>query len=456
MRQLVDRRRSATASRNWIRRYARASARSVSPASSTVSSRSMPPAEVLAPVKLWCDTSTSARMRRDHGRGRRRASAASSWPATRSSPATPPRSCRGRASTAPEAYARPGHDPAAARLRQLLADRRTLDGIRRRLRHRLARRAHAALVAANCSRRSIRSAIWPRCLPPLVEAEHELPAIAAPIADELGLPRGVRVSRRRRRQHDGGDRHRQRRARRLTMSLGTSGTLFAYADHPVVDDGGGWAAFCSSTGGWLPLICTMNCTVATETMARAVRLQQPAKAMTLLAATAARCRRPGAAAVLQRRAHAGPAARAAAACTAWICTTSRAATPIARRWKARPTACATATTPCTAAGLQFDRIRLTGGGSQSAVWRQMVADVFESAGRRAGAERRRRVRRRAAGAVGASAAHGGSDASPTLVREHVRMRRRVLGARRDGRACRGLPHALPPLPAPPRCGHAAL
>jgi xylulokinase len=30
-----------------------------------------------------------------------------------------------------------------------------------------------------------------------------------------------------------------------------------------------------------------------------------------------------------------------------------------------------------AAGLRFDAIRLTGGGSQSAAWRQMVADVFE-------------------------------------------------------------------------------
>lgn len=28
------------------------------------------------------------------------------------------------------------------------------------------------------------------------------------------------------------------------------------------------------------------------------------------------------------------------------------------------------------AGLSFDSIRLTGGGSQSAMWRQMVADVF--------------------------------------------------------------------------------
>ena len=44
---------------------------------------------------------------------------------------------------------------------------------------------------------------------------------------------------------------------RLVMSLGTSGTLFAYSDAPVVSDEGEWAAFCSSSGGWLPLICTM-------------------------------------------------------------------------------------------------------------------------------------------------------------------------------------------------------
>jgi xylulokinase len=54
----------------------------------------------------------------------------------------------------------------------------------------------------------------------------------------------------------------------LTMSLGTSGTLFAYADRPIVDPQGNIAAFCSSTGGWLPLLCTMNCTLATELMKR--------------------------------------------------------------------------------------------------------------------------------------------------------------------------------------------
>ena len=50
----------------------------------------------------------------------------------------------------------------------------------------------------------------------------------------------------------------------VTASLGTSGTLFSYAKAPVVDKEGDVAAFCDSTDGWLPLICTMNVTVATE------------------------------------------------------------------------------------------------------------------------------------------------------------------------------------------------
>ena len=52
----------------------------------------------------------------------------------------------------------------------------------------------------------------------------------------------------------------------VTVSLGTSGTVFAYSDEPVIDPKGSIAAFCSSTGGWLPLLCTMNCTVSTELM----------------------------------------------------------------------------------------------------------------------------------------------------------------------------------------------
>lgn len=51
---------------------------------------------------------------------------------------------------------------------------------------------------------------------------------------------------------------------RVTASLGTSGTIFAYSAKPAVDPKGEIAAFCDSTNAWLPLVCTMNVTVATE------------------------------------------------------------------------------------------------------------------------------------------------------------------------------------------------
>ncbi len=50
----------------------------------------------------------------------------------------------------------------------------------------------------------------------------------------------------------------------VTASFGTSGTIYAYAAKPVIDPQGEIAAFCSSTGGWLPLLCTMNVTTVTE------------------------------------------------------------------------------------------------------------------------------------------------------------------------------------------------
>ncbi len=50
----------------------------------------------------------------------------------------------------------------------------------------------------------------------------------------------------------------------VTASLGTSGTIYAFSPQPVVDAQGEVAAFCDSTDNWLPLICTMNVTVATE------------------------------------------------------------------------------------------------------------------------------------------------------------------------------------------------
>jgi xylulokinase len=49
-----------------------------------------------------------------------------------------------------------------------------------------------------------------------------------------------------------------------TLSLGTSGTVFSYSSRPFIDPKGEIAAFCDSTGGWLPLLCTMNVTNTTE------------------------------------------------------------------------------------------------------------------------------------------------------------------------------------------------
>ncbi|MBK5200915.1 MAG: xylulokinase [Spirochaetaceae bacterium] len=50
----------------------------------------------------------------------------------------------------------------------------------------------------------------------------------------------------------------------LVMSFGTSGTLFGYSEKCIADDKERLAAFISSSGGYLPLLCTMNCTVASE------------------------------------------------------------------------------------------------------------------------------------------------------------------------------------------------
>jgi xylulokinase len=49
-----------------------------------------------------------------------------------------------------------------------------------------------------------------------------------------------------------------------TLSLGTSGTIYSYFARPFFDPRGEIAAFCDSTGGWLPLLCTMNVTNTTE------------------------------------------------------------------------------------------------------------------------------------------------------------------------------------------------
>ncbi len=53
----------------------------------------------------------------------------------------------------------------------------------------------------------------------------------------------------------------------VTLSLGTSSTVYSFSQKPVLDPSGNVAPFCSSTGGWLPLVCTMNAAnVVTQTL----------------------------------------------------------------------------------------------------------------------------------------------------------------------------------------------
>jgi len=53
----------------------------------------------------------------------------------------------------------------------------------------------------------------------------------------------------------------------VTLSLGTSSTVYSFRDQPLAEVNSSVAPFCSSSGGWLPLVCTMNATnVVTQTL----------------------------------------------------------------------------------------------------------------------------------------------------------------------------------------------
>lgn len=47
----------------------------------------------------------------------------------------------------------------------------------------------------------------------------------------------------------------------LIVSLGTSGTLFGKSSAALMDPSGSVCPFCDATGGGLPLLCTLNCTL---------------------------------------------------------------------------------------------------------------------------------------------------------------------------------------------------
>ena len=161
---------------------------------------------------------------------------------------------------------------------------------------------------------------------------------------------------------------------RVTASLGTSGTIYAYSEKPVIDPGGEVAGFCDSTDAWLPLVCTMNVTVATEAVRNLfgwshAQLEEAVRSVP-----------PGAEGLLFLPYLQGERTPNLPHGTGvFHGLTTRTMTPAHM---------ARATMEGVTLGLLYGlhrmrtlgiaptEIRLTGGGSKSATWRQICADVF--------------------------------------------------------------------------------
>lgn len=212
------------------------------------------------------------------------------------------------------------------------------------------------------------------CVPEIVASDDPVGTVRPDVAARFGLRPGVLVS------AGGGDNMMAAIGTGnvmpgiVTASLGTSGTIYACADKPVVDPKGELAAFCSSTGAWLPLVCTMNVTVATE-LTRQL-LGHDVKAFDALVARAP----AGAKGLLLlpyfngERTPALPKAKASF-------------TGITSANFTRENVCRAAMEGATLGlrygldvlrrqGVVAKEIRLVGGGAKSRVWRQIVADAF--------------------------------------------------------------------------------
>jgi xylulokinase len=211
-------------------------------------------------------------------------------------------------------------------------------------------------------------------LPPLIASHETVGTLLPGRARELGLREDVAVS------SGGGDNMMAAIGTGnvvpgvVTASLGTSGTVFAYADQPVIDPEGELAAFCSSSGGWLPLACTMNVTVATGQIGRLFGLdvaefdaevaRAPAGAEGLLMLPYFNGERTPP----LPRARAGLTGLSATNCTrANICRAAMEGATLGLRYGLEL---------MRRQGIAPDEIRLVGGGARSAVWRQIVADIF--------------------------------------------------------------------------------
>jgi xylulokinase len=210
-------------------------------------------------------------------------------------------------------------------------------------------------------------------LPELIEAHQPVGRILPDIAAQLGINPEAVVS------SGGGDNMMGAigtgniQPGVITMSLGSSGTVYAYAADPTVSPQASVATFCSSSGGWLPLICTMNLTNATGAVRDLLELDIDSF-NTLV--THAPIGAEGVCMLPFLNGERVPALPHATGSLLGLTTTNLTRANLCR-------AVVEGTTfglrygldLLRANGLKAESIRLIGGGSKSAVWRQIVADI---------------------------------------------------------------------------------
>ncbi|UTW12546.1 xylulokinase [Marinobacterium rhizophilum] len=213
-------------------------------------------------------------------------------------------------------------------------------------------------------------------LPPLLEAHQAVGLVQPAITARLGLGNQVRVS------SGGGDNMMGAIGTGniadgiVTLSLGTSGTIYACTDrapqqlHPQL------APFCSSSGGWLPLICTQNLTGAANAVREMFGLD-------LAQFNAEAARAPiGAGGITLLPFFSGERVPALPEATgsllglnmqnlsaANLCRAVLEGTSFGLRY---------GLDLMRAAGMEVRQLRLIGGGANSALWRQMIADIMQA------------------------------------------------------------------------------
>ncbi|MBN2505411.1 MAG: xylulokinase [Verrucomicrobia bacterium] len=213
-------------------------------------------------------------------------------------------------------------------------------------------------------------------LPPLQPSDQPVGTLQAATARALGLTSNVLVS------AGGGDNMMgaigtgNTRQGVITASFGTSGTIYACSEQPVVDPQGEIAAFCDSTNRWLPLLCTMNVTVATEMVREDFKMSHAAFEA---AAAQAPAGSDGLCLLPYLEGERTPNVPEGTGVFLGVSPRTFTAPHFARAAMEGVTLGMNyGLRRLAQLGVQPAQIRATGGGARSALWRQIMADIFNA------------------------------------------------------------------------------